>query len=118
VPVRKSRMDIGEFHVSHGVDSEACKQAVRAARPHDVVCHDQLVGDQSTGSMESMEWRRYLHVIEEEEIVSSKQSAKLMEDVLVSCSCSAGLVTVRKCRGVSVKLRMQSRSRQVPVQEV
>jgi len=40
------------------------------------------VGDQSTGSIKSVEWRKYLDV-KEEEVGSYKQSVKLMEEVVV-----------------------------------
>jgi len=86
MPVHKSRVDTGEFHIGQGVDSEAFKQVAGAVRPHDIDVQDQPVGDCSTGSIESMEWRRHLRVNEMDEVVSSKQSAKLMEESHVGCS--------------------------------
>ena len=53
-------------HMSQGYTGQ-----LHTGQHDDVINGDQPVGDWSTGSMESMEWRQHLHVDDEEDLVVS-----------------------------------------------
>jgi len=55
MPEQKSQVHAGQFHMGRGGD---------------VIIFDQPVGDWSTGSVESKEWRRHVQVVEEEKVAT------------------------------------------------